>query len=227
MMERLNNNKDDKVNIKLEVCRDRTSNKLSIMAHFNDNAPNIFKENGEYYWIPTQEEKRLLNEAFELVQSNTPNINSNINTPTQHEINNIKVEPVMEPKITEQKSEDVSPLDKIDKSPIFGLNSKDEENTNIEKNKELPRDFIPTKNEETINLDELKNPKEQKKPEIDEFEPNKSDMDRGLIVEADSEAIHEALNKYTEKDNSIVEADEETIIDKVISQKRKGKWSQR
>jgi len=227
MMERLNNNKDDKVNIKLEVCRDRTSNKLSIMAHFNDNAPNIFKENGEYFWIPTQEEKRLLNEAFELVQSNTPNINSNINTPKQHEINNIKVEPVMEPKITEQKSEDVSPLDKIDKSPIFGLNSKDEENTNIEKNKELPRDFIPTKNEETINLDELKNPKEQKKPEIDEFEPNKSDMDRGLIVEADSEAIHEALNKYTEKDNSIVEADEETIIDKVISQKRKGKWSQR
>ncbi len=228
MMERLNNNiKDDKINIKIEVCRDKTSNKLSIKAHFNGNAPNIFKENGEYYWIPTQEEKKLLNEAFELLQSNAPNINANINTPKHHEINNIKVEPVMEPKIPEQKSEEVSPLEKIDKSPIFGLNDNDKENNIYEKNKELPRDFIPTKNEETINLEEFKNPKEQKKPEIDEFEPNKSEIDKALIVEADSEAIHAAINKYSGKDESIVEADEQTIIDRVISQKKKGKWSQR
>jgi hypothetical protein len=228
MMERFNNNiKDDTINIKLEVCRDKTSNKLSIMAHFNDSAPNIFKENGEYYWKPTHEEKELLNEAFELIQFNKPNTNPNINTPEQYEINDIKVETEMESKIPEQKTEDMPPIENIDKSPIFGANSDDKENTSYEKNKEPPRDFTPTKNEETINLEEFKNPKEQKKPEIDEFEPNKSDIDKGLIVEADSEAIHAALNKYTEKDESIVEADEQTIIDRVISQKKKGKWSQR
>ena len=228
MMERSNNIiKNDKINIKVEVCRDKTSNKLSIMAHFNDNAPNVFRENGEYYWIPTPEEKELLNEAFELVRVNTPNVNSDIDKPKQKEINNIKIEPEMEPKIPEQKSDDVSPLEKIDKPSLFDVNINDKENTNIEKNKGLPNNFIPTKNEETINLGELKNPKEQKKREFDEFEPNKSEMEKGLIVEADSEAIDAALNKYTEKDDSIVEADEQTIIDRVISQKKKGKWSQR
>jgi hypothetical protein len=227
MMERLNNIiKDDKINIKIEVCRDKTSDKLSIMAHFCDDAPNIFKENGEYFWIPTPEEKELLNEAFELVQFNTPHINSNIDTPKQQEINNIQAEPEMEPKIPEEKSEDVPSVEKIDKPSIFGVDNNEKENIIIEKNKELPRDYIPTKNEETINLSEFKKSKEIEKPESDEFEPNKSGKDRGLIVEADSEAIDAALNKYTEKDKSIVEADEQTIIDRVISQKKKGKWSQ-
>ena len=45
--------RDDEINIKIEVCRDKTSGKLSIMARFNENAPNIFQDKGDYFWIPT------------------------------------------------------------------------------------------------------------------------------------------------------------------------------
>ena len=39
-----NMTKDDKINIKLEVCRDKTSGKLLIIAHFDENAPNVSKD---------------------------------------------------------------------------------------------------------------------------------------------------------------------------------------
>ena len=49
-----------------------------------------------------------------------------------------------------------------------------------------------------------------------------------MIVEADADAIDDAIKKHTkEDDESIVEADEQTIIDKVLSQKKKGRWSKK
>ena len=47
-----------------------------------------------------------------------------------------------------------------------------------------------------------------------------------MIVKADADAIEKALKKHTEdKDESMVEADEKTIIDKVLKQKKK--WNKK
>jgi len=48
-----------------------------------------------------------------------------------------------------------------------------------------------------------------------------------MVVEADQDAIEAALKKHTKEDETLVEADEQTIIDKVLSQKKKGRWSKR
>jgi len=224
-MERLNNMiNDNKINIKLEVCRDKVSGKLLIMAHFSEESPNIFKDKDEFFWMPTPEEKDLLKEAFELVKFDTPPISSNINIPKKQEINQINTEPELELKIPEEKTDDVSPIETINKPSVFEVNNNDKENINIEKNKELPREDIPTKNEEKLDLGNIENSKEIKEPESDELELKNSEMDKGLIVEADSDAIEAALKKYNNK--SIVSVDEHTIVDRVISQKKKGKWSQ-
>ena len=60
-----------------------------------------------------------------------------------------------------------------------------------------------------------------------DMESEKKEEDEKIIVEADSEAIEAALKKRTdeEDDKSMIAADEQTIVDRVLSQKKKGKWS--
>jgi len=56
--------KDNKISIKLEVGRDTSSKKLIITAHFDSKADNIFIDKDSYAWMPTIEERDLLNDAF-------------------------------------------------------------------------------------------------------------------------------------------------------------------
>jgi hypothetical protein len=46
-----------------------------------------------------------------------------------------------------------------------------------------------------------------------------------VIVEADDAAIDAALKRHIDDDKSFVEVDEQTILDRVLSQKKKGKWT--
>lgn len=67
----------------------------------------------------------------------------------------------------------------------------------------------------------------ENEPKSDEKEIKKME-DEKIIVEADSDAIEAALKRHIhDEDSSFVEADEQTIIDKVLSQKKKGKWSKK
>jgi hypothetical protein len=59
---------------------------------------------------------------------------------------------------------------------------------------------------------------ESKPKDIDE-------MDEGIIAKADDAAIERALKKNVDDDKIIKEVDEQTIIEKVLSQKKKSKWS--
>jgi hypothetical protein len=215
--------RDDKINIKIEVCRDKTSGKLSIMARFNENAPNIFQEKGDYFWIPTPEEKDFLNEAFALVPLDTSHINSNITTPKLGEEREVKVEPELEPEIPDEKPE-VPPLEKTEKPSIFEEPTLDNKPIGTENEAEMPNEDIPTKSDEPIGMEELEKPEEH---DFDELDPEESEDDTGIIVEADADAIDKALKRHTLKDKTIVEADEQTIVDKVLSQKKKGKWNKR
>ena len=218
---------DDKTNIKLEVCRDKTSGKLSITAHFNSNSPNVFEDKDSYFWIPTTDEKDLINEVFQLMPIDAGYTPTGETFPKPEEIEEEKSipEPVIEeelqptpetrPTEDEKKSADLSPLEKPDESDVFEATDKDIKTDDLGKDIDKETEDTSAKGDEQ-NVEE---------PTSDESETEKKEEDEGIIVEADSEAIDAALKKHTEKDKSIVEADEQTIVDKVLNQKKKGKWS--
>jgi hypothetical protein len=183
--------KDDKIHIKLEICRDEASNKLMIMTHFDNNAPNFFKDNDGYFWMPTMEEKNLINEAFELMPASSMTPTPPKSTPKPPEKQEIpppeEVKPE-EPPMPDKK-EETPPLEKTSESDAFEVT--DEE------------------------------PKTENPP------ADSNEEEKGFLVEADDKAIEDAIRKHgkSNEDESIVEADEQTIIEKVLSQKKKGKWS--
>jgi len=151
---------NNKVNIKLEIYRNKTNGKLSLLVRFDTKANNIVVEKDNYSWLPTTEEIELINEAFEIF--------SNKKTP----ISTFSPEKIIE-KHLEKPS-----------------NESSDKKENIAKNKDAVED------EEDV-------------------------------LETGDESIEEAIKKHIkdeDEDDVLKEADEHTIIDKVLSQKKKGRW---
>ncbi len=65
--EELKMDKNQNIHIKLEINRDPNTGKLGLMAKFDQNAPNFEKDDEGFSWSPTQEERALLNEAFDMI----------------------------------------------------------------------------------------------------------------------------------------------------------------
>jgi len=61
----------NKPDIRLELIRDKSTGNLAILAHFDSKAKNVFLDldKNEYFWIPTVEEKDLLNDTFNFFSS--------------------------------------------------------------------------------------------------------------------------------------------------------------
>jgi len=93
-----------------------------------------------------------------------------------------------------------------------------------DKKEEAPPTSMPPL-EETSESDVFEVTKEESETESPTTE--EKEEEKGFLVEADDEAIKAAIKKHgpAEDDKSIIEADEQTIIEKVLSQKKKGKWS--
>ena len=286
---------DNKINIKLEVCRDKNSGKLTIMAHFDAKSPNILIDKNEYIWIPTVEEKDLINEAFNFIPKsdklNSPKPVENKIDIDEKEKNEIDTKTELESQIEIKKEEEIkTPSEKIKEEIENKIqeHKQDEAKNNLENNDspepavfEITTETIPAQKtdikepvKQEIKEDSNELVKDLPKQEPDELpkqepeelakqEPIKEDMDvkiqikedeenskqspqdsinnndsdkkqkeveEGIIVEADAEAIEEAIKRHVgkdEEDDSIVEVDEQTIIDKVLSQKKKGKWSKK
>jgi len=209
--------KEGKIHIKLEICKDKHSNTLTIMTHFDEDAPNIFKDTEGYYWIPTVEEKDFLNDAFNLMPARgSPPMPKKPAPPTQEKKESKPQEPEIEKEFepvpnpsepTPEKEEDEK------QSPFPSLENKDKE-----EHVDMPP-FEQSNKEEVFEVEG----RSEKEPKDEKEIPEK---DKGLIAKADDSAIENALKKYqnTAEDKSIVEADEQTIIEKVLSQKKKGKW---
>jgi len=60
--------KNENIHIKLEIGRDTSSGKLTIMTKFNPSAPNFIKEEDGFSWSPTEDERQFLNEAFDMIE---------------------------------------------------------------------------------------------------------------------------------------------------------------
>ncbi len=73
---------------------------------------------------------------------------------------------------------------------------------------------------------EIKKENIQEIEEADDETKSKKEKDEKILREADNDAIEKALKKHVDNgnDDSIKEVDEQTIIDRVLSQKKKGKW---
>ena len=222
---------DDKVSIKLEVLRDVSTGKLKIMAHFDIKASNVFIDKNEYVWMPTIEERDLLNEAFQFIPEEPSAYSStSTNTPVK-EIEMPEFEKEPEPAKMEEPP--------IEVKSVFDEPA--EENTTAEKEEpavfEVAKETFPEpepKKEIEKPFEDMDAKVEVKSPgETPESEESKAEIeeDDGIIVEADADAIEAALKRHTGKnddvDDSMVEADEKTIVDKVLNQKKKGKWSKK
>lgn len=81
-------------------------------------------------------------------------------------------------------------------------------------------DFQTKTVKETREIKEIDQP--NKKEDIVQ-EENSEDDEIGTIGET-GEIIEETIEKHAKKEEPLKEADEHTIIDRVLSQKKKGKW---
>jgi hypothetical protein len=191
--------KSDKINIKLEVCKLKDSNGLQILARFRDDAPNFFKDADGYYWIPTIEERDFINEAFNLV----------LGRYGQHHEKTKTEQPKEESFIEESKSSGEQKKESVGSS------------SQGQKKKSPAEQSSKTKQDEDV-IFEVADKESSGSNETDETRVDeKSKVD---IVKADDHAINEALKKHRGLNDVMVEVDEQTIIDKVLSQKKKGKW---
>ncbi len=184
--------KDDNISIKLEISKDKDTNKLVITTRFDSSAPNFLKDEYGYIWIPTPDEIKFLNDAFELM----PTGKSRASPPEKKFTKTVEKVQTYKPQAkSEEKIGESSPFER---KPVSHAAKKEEDAV-----------FEVTA-EETSEEHTSKTAKE---------------LDDGIIVKADDKAIERALKKEEDEDNSIKEVDEQTIIDKVLSQKKKGKWN--
>jgi hypothetical protein len=258
------------VNIKLEVFKEK-SGKLSIIAHFIHSAPNLYKEQNDYVWFPTYEEKNFLIEAFNLTsnvlsknyqdkkdisQISTQDVKPNI-APNRPRV----IEPILNVQTTEPQFANKEPLVVGEHKTNNTFSSENKEETiqtnnqtyteqtkndnksndsfyhSDQKNMREPAVIDFSKNIKTYDTKKdiqapdphyTQNQREnKKKQQYTQTNNDETDINNAVIAQADFEAIDAALKKHTDKENYMVQADEKTIIDKVISQKKKGKWNRR
>jgi len=180
--------KDNSIYIKIEITRDKKTGELNIVARFDKKAPNFYEEKDSFYWIPTQEEKDLLNDSFDLMPT-TDNLPS---------LNKIEIKSIPKPENIET------------------------EKTEPEKT-ETPKIETPTPQVEIKPSPPIERPQpETTTPETPQQEL--SEEEKTKIKNADDQAIENALKRHMgEKDEDMVQADEQTIIDRVLKEKKKWK----
>ena len=223
--------KEDKIYIKIELCKDKESDELTLMTYFDSNAPNFSNDEEGYYWMPTIEERDFLNEAFELVP--THGIKSPSETITEPPEKKDDMEPEVEVS-TENKEPDEEPeLKPIEEevtpepTPEHNMNKEEKKSWKLPspfdrkgETEEKPTDTPPLEKKEEDGIFEVTEEEHKLAEEENKMEGEEKD----ILVEADEAAIDAALKKKSERDRSMVEADEDTIVEKVLSQKKKGKW---
>jgi hypothetical protein len=209
--------KDNKINVKLEVCKDNLTGKLSIRAHFDTNAPNIYEEKDGFYWIPTNEEKDFINETFKLIplQSNSINPDKQINRPI---IREEKKQINIEERITEPEIQ--SEIDNVYETPTIEERLKE---PILKKNREQTKSYDFLKETNNVNQIQDKEPIIKSEEIIMGSEKEQVENEK-MIGKADTDAIEAALLKHTKKEPPLSETDEKIIVDKILNQKKKEKW---
>ena len=61
-------NNYENIYIKIEINKDPSTGQINLIARFDPNAPNFIKDENGFWWIPTSEERKFINESFEMIQ---------------------------------------------------------------------------------------------------------------------------------------------------------------
>jgi len=59
--------KNENIHIRLEISKDSNTGAMNLVTRFDINAPNFTKDETEFRWFPTPEERDFLNEAFDMI----------------------------------------------------------------------------------------------------------------------------------------------------------------
>lgn len=193
------------------------------MTYFDPNAPNFCKDEEGYFWCPTLEERDFLNEAFEVI----PNKDQIASYPLEKREEKVVVPRPVETKPqvdVEHRRPEIKPQERREvmpepQTPVVREYKKQwEESSPFEKKDwKNSADQPPLEKKDKEAVFEVTE-EESKPKDIDE-------INEGIIAKADDAAIERALKKNVDDDKTIKEVDEQTIIEKVLSQKKKGKWS--
>jgi len=268
--------KDNNIYIRVELSRDKNKGALNLVTHFELDAPNVLNHSEGYFWFPTEGEKDLISETFELMPSDAkskpsletieiksspkpearpgPDLNTTVEVispnhepektlqpeppkeftltpqpePPKEEITQTQ-QPIPEPEKTLQPEPPKEEITQTQSIPDESTQEKKENLPPLEPDEEIKSGYevAEQKIEEELQKRNQPQPEEKPKDENQEDKKNKeAEEDNGMIVKADSEAIEEALRKHSqEKDESMVDVDEKTIIDKVLKQKKK--WNKK
>jgi len=277
-------NKNNKIHIRIELCKDEDSGNITLMTYFDPNAPNFSQDNKGFYWLPTHEEKDFLNDVFEIFpefEMKSPHAEKMIKESLEQKKDNpVVTEPPINMERRELEKTMTEPLEKKDLTPpppqaymqknelektmTESLEKKEEPITNNPQQVDMQKRETEKTMTELLGKKELTPPppqaymqkNEQERPSspfekqerqypIDNIPPFKKteetnpgttqqtpntnevreeikDEPRKEFVEADDQDIDRALEKG--EDKSMIEADEDTIVERVLSQKQKGKW---
>jgi len=215
--------KEDNIHIRIELCKDQISGKFNLTTYFDPNAPNFCKDEEGYFWCPTIEEKNFLNEAFEFI----PNKDHIMGHPLEKiEEKVVAPRPVeTKPQVNvEYRRPEIKPPERREVMP--------EPQTPVNKEYKKPWEksspFEKKDWKKSTDLPPLEKTERKAVFEVIEEESKSKDIDEineGIIAKADDAAIERALKKNVDDDKTIKEVDEQTIIEKVLSQKKKGRWS--
>ena len=113
-------------------------------------------------------------------------------------------------------------LKKLPESPVSKEEREPEKTLSPFERKEEKKLVNLPPSEKTEGREAFKTKEEE--PKSDDLDNEVKEEDKEILIKTDDYAIETALEKNEEKDKSIIEADEQTIIEKVLSQKKKGKW---
>lgn len=216
----------NKLDIRLELIRDKSTGNLAILAHFDSKATNVFLDldKNEYIWIPTIEEKNLLNDAFNFFSS-------------RYKLKEVETkETEIKASLPEKIPSEESLYEKIPQDYTKSEEKTEELSFFEKKENEEPAIFEAT--EEKILSEKTDNEHKKKEPmdvkvDIKSGEPEKETQteqkkyEEEIIVETEDGVVEAALNKHTRneyEDSNFVQGDEQTIIDKILSKKKKTRW---
>jgi len=193
------------------------------MTYFDPNAPNFCKDEDGYFWCPTIEERNFLNEAFEFI----PKKDQTASQPLEK-----REERVAAPRPVETKPQVNVEYRRPEIKPPERKEAMPEPQTPVNKEYKRPWEksspFEKKDWKKSTDLPPLEKPQREAVFEVTEEESKPKDIDEAdesIIAKADDAAIERALKKDDDDDKTIREVDEQTIIEKVLSQKKKGKWS--
>jgi hypothetical protein len=216
-------------NMKIELFRADSDNKLKIRVHLSKRSSNVIIDNDELYWMPNYEDLNLLIDAFNLVPVEKKVISPRNLDDIPHKKNDSVVE---EKKPEKQSTENLEteleiPLkkqlesnlskdisnEKHDESVVF--QSADEE---ISKSEKLPPKAIEGKD-----LMEAKIKINKGKKQNEHISDKSNHRYEELFLDSDKNSLDFIIEKNNKKnaDSSIINNDDKHKVEKVISKKKR------